>query len=329
MTSTTPPGDRCPSLSAYWKARFGERVHRVSLDAGFSCPNRDGTVGTGGCAFCDPASFSPAAGDLRPVREQLAGGIARLRRRGIGRVAAYFQPHTNTYAPLADLKRVWDQALPFPEVVALCVGTRPDCVPDPVLELLGGYRERWEVWLELGLQSAHDATLERLRRGHTAGQFAEACRRARGRGLRVCAHVILGLPGEGPAQEAETARFLAELGVDGVKLHQLAVVEGTALAEAWRRGEVGVLTEAQYARRAAAFLGGLPAGTVVHRLVGETDPARLLAPHFHKGRVLERIRRARAPASREPGAGAPREDGGQRGGEQGKKKAGPESGPAP
>ncbi len=279
-----------PSLADHWRARFGERVQRVALDAGFSCPNRDGTRGTGGCAFCDPSSFSPAVGDPRPVAEQLAAGIARLEKRGIRRAAAYFQPHTNTYAPLPSLVAAWDAAAAFPAVVAVCVGTRPDCVPDPVLDLLARYRERFEVWLELGLPSAREATLERLSRGHGAGAFADAAARARARGLRVCAHVILGLPGEGPGDEAHTAEVLVDAEVDGVKLHHLAVVRETALEAPWRAGDLALLTEEEYVARAAAFLARLPQTTVLHRLVGDTAGDRLLAPRYDKARAVAAIR---------------------------------------
>ncbi|GAB6061379.1 TIGR01212 family radical SAM protein [Deferrisoma palaeochoriense] len=290
MPSRPWPPDPYPGAGRYWKARFGGEVRRVSLDAGLSCPNRDGTVGTGGCLFCDPASFAPSAGDPRPVAEQLAAGIERLRARGVTRVAAYFQPHTNTHAPLPVLKALWDACRAFPEVVALCVGTRPDCVSDPVLDLLAGYRDRWEIWLELGLQSARDETLRRLGRGHTAEAFADAVRRARARGLLACAHVILGLPGEAPDDEAQTASFLADLGVEGVKLHQLAVVEGTPLAALWRRGEVAPLPEEAYIERAAAFVRRLPPRTVLHRLVGDTLGDRLLAPRYDRNRVIREIR---------------------------------------
>jgi radical SAM protein (TIGR01212 family) len=190
------------------------------------------------------------------------------------------------------LEGLWSSLLSFPEVVALCVGTRPDCVPDPVLDLLARYRERWEVWLELGLQSARDDTLARLGRGHTAAQFADACRRARARGLMVCAHVILGLPGEGPGDEARTAAFLGDLGAEGVKLHHLAVVRGTALERSWRAGDLRLLEEAQYAARAVDFVRALPPRTILHRLVGDTAADRLLAPHYDKARAIRAIRRA-------------------------------------
>lgn len=263
----------------------------MSLDAGFSCPNRDGTLGTAGCAFCDPSSFAPSAGDPRPVEDQLADGLARRRARGGRLVAAYFQPHTNTHAPPDVLKGLWDAAAAVPDVVALCVGTRPDCVPDCVLDLLAGYGERLEVWLELGLQTARDETLGLLGRGHTASDFAGAVGRAHGRGLRVCAHVILGLPGEGTGDEAHTARFLAGLGVGGVKLHQLAVVAGTALERPWREGGIATLGEDEYAERAAAFVRLLPETTVLHRLAGDTVPDRLLSPPYDKARVIREIRR--------------------------------------
>lgn len=287
----TVPHERYPTVGSHWRRRFGERVWRVTVDAGLSCPNRDGTLATGGCTFCDPASFSPAAGSSRPVRDQLADGFRRLRERGkAGLFAAYFQPHTNTHAPVERLRELWDTAAEFPEVVSLCVGTRPDCVPDAVLDLLAGYRKRFEVWLELGLQSSRDATLARVRRGHTAEAFADGCRRARERGLLVCAHVVLGLPGEGPDHERETARFLRETGAEGVKVHQLAVVEGTPLAQEWREGAVRVLSQDDYVARAAAFVLALSPATVLHRLCGDTRPDRLLAPRYDKRQVVVALR---------------------------------------
>ena len=261
----------------------------MSLDPGFSCPNRDGTLGKRGCAFCDPASFSPAAGDRRPIAVQLASGMEKLRSRGIRKFAAYFQPHTNTYAPLDILQGVWGQVLPFPDVVALCVGTRPDCAPEPVLDLLAAYQAEREVWIELGLQSSLDDTLRLLNRRHTAADFADAARRARAHDLLVCAHVILGLPGEDAGDEARTADFLSELRIDGVKLHHLAVVKGTPLEAAWRAGEFRVVEEAEYVDRAVDFVERLPPHTVLHRVAGDTPPDRLLAPRYNKGRAAAAI----------------------------------------
>ena len=281
-----------PGIGAHWRGRFGQPVRRIGLDPGFPCPHRDPVTGAG-CAFCVPDAFTaPEAlsGAGRPVAEQLAAGIERLRRKGVHRFAAYFQPRTTTNAPLPDLTAAWDAAASAPGVVALCVGTRPDCVEDPVLDLLAGYTDRLEVWLELGLQSARDSTLAALNRGHDAGQFADACRRARSRGLLVCAHVILGLPGEDPADECRTAEVLAGLGVEGVKLHQLAIVRGTPLEVLWSGGELAVLEEAQYIERAAAFCRRLAPSTVLHRLVGDTPADRLLAPQYNKGRAVTAIR---------------------------------------
>jgi uncharacterized protein len=281
-----------PGIGAHWKARFGGRIQRISLNAGFSCPNRDGTLGRAGCAFCDPSSFSPSAADQRPVSRQLSEHLKRPAAKAKPHgYAAYFQPGTNTYAPLEELRAAWDTAAHFPEVLVLCVGTRPDCVPEEVLDLLASYGRRFEeVWLELGLQSGSDDTLRRLARGHTAADFEAAYSRAHARGLLVCAHVILGLPGEGPQEEAQTAELLARARVEGLKLHHLAVIEGTPLAASWRAGEFRLLTEEEYAERAAAFLRRLPPTTVVHRLVGDSLDERLLAPRFRKDQVIRTIR---------------------------------------
>lgn len=270
------------SLSRHWKALFGGPVRRVGLDAGLNCPNR----ATGGCSYCDPASFAPMSNDPRSVEVQLSAGIEALKKKGVTRAAAYFQAGTNTNAPLDRLKELWDSAASPPEVVALCVGTRPDCVGDPVLDLLSTYNKRFgEIWLELGLQTAHDPTLTALGRGHTVADFTDACARAKERGIKVCAHVILGLPGETPCHEGETARYLSKVGVQGIKLHQLAIVRATPLENAYHRGEIGVLTEAQYVERVVAFLKALTVPAVLHRLVGDSIGESEIAPRLNKGRV--------------------------------------------
>jgi radical SAM protein (TIGR01212 family) len=277
-------------LSTYWRERFGGRVERVCLEAGFSCPNRDGTKGFGGCVFCDVRSFSGAASS-GPVAEQLRAGIQRLRAKGITRVASYLQTNTNTHGPLEQIRSTLRAAVDAREVVALCIGTRPDCLSAPVLDVVSESAWGREVWLEIGLQSAEDRTLERLRRGHTRADFAQAVAGAQSRGLKVCAHVILGLPGESWEDEERTASFLRELGVEGVKLHQLSVVAGTVLEAMWRAGEVSLLDEATYARRAAQFLRACRPDIVVHRLVGDVAGDGLMGPRFHKSRVMEEIRR--------------------------------------
>jgi len=282
---------RYPSVASSWRERFGEKVQRVGLDAGLGCPHRDPATGRGGCVFCDPASFSPAAGSRLSVEKQLERGMRWFGRNGIRKFAAYFQAGTNTHGPPEHLRALWDAVAAEPAVVALCVGTRPDCLPDDVLDLLATYGERFgEIWLEIGLQSANDQTLKALNRGHAAADFADAVERSRARGLKVVAHVILGLPGEGEEEEAATARFLAATGAEGVKLHHLAVVRGTPLEKRFARGEISLLEPEEYARRAAAFLLRLDPKTVAHRLVGDTTPGRLVAPFYEKAAVLARIR---------------------------------------
>lgn len=293
--SEKPSADRSreyggrPSLLLHWRRVFGGKVKRIALDPGFVCPHMQKT---GGCSYCDPSSFSPVYGDARPVAEQLREGVERGTARGFRMFAAYFQPRTNTHAPLPVLREVWDVATFFPEVVALCVGTRPDCVADPVLDLLSSYSGRFgEIWLELGLQSANDATLTGIGRGHDSACFADAAKRAKSRGLKVCAHVILGLPGETAESEENTATFLRQLDIDGVKLHQLAIIAGTRIEADYLAGKFPTLSEDEYGGRAADFVKLLPEGTVLHRLVGDSLPGSELAPNFDKNRVLENIRK--------------------------------------
>lgn len=288
-------GARYLSFSAYLRQRFGCRVHRVPLDAGFTCPTRDGTLSTGGCIYCDArgAAAGCAQGAL-PVREQLLRGIDSARRRfGAEKFIAYFQAFTGTYAPPPTLARLYAEATDHPDVVGLSVGTRPDCVPDPVLDLIAPFASRLETWLEYGIPSARDETLRRIGRGHTAEDFADAARRSRARGIRVCAHVILGLPGEAEEEARETARFVASIPVDGVKIHLLHVVRGSPLEAAHARGEVPLLSREEYARRAADFLELLPPLAVIQRLTGEAPRDRLVAPLWalRKQEVLQAIER--------------------------------------
>ena len=274
-------------------ARHGERVHKLAIDAAFTCPNRDGTKGRGGCTFCNNVSFSPHGRRPAPVAEQLAAGRAVLAKRtGARRFLAYFQAYTNTYADVATLRTLYDQALATPGVIGLSVGTRPDCVPDAVLDLLAGYRAQGrEVWLELGLQSAFDATLARVNRGHGFAEYRRAVHAARRRGLPVCTHLILGLPGETDWHHRVTLeRVLAE-GVDGLKIHPLHVVRGTALANDWRRGEYTPLTREAYIRQVADLVERTPPEIVFHRLTGTAGESILLAPDWcrEKWRVLNGI----------------------------------------
>lgn len=275
-----PAGRRYRALGPYLRERFGRRVFRVTVDAGFTCPNVDGTVAVGGCVYCDNRSFSPNRRLPRAsVADQIARGITALTRRyRADRFLAYFQAATNTYAPVDRLRRLYDEALTHPQVIGLAVGTRPDCVPDPVLDLIEGYARDRYVCLELGLQTVHTRSLEWMNRGHDFGSFADAVRRCRGRGFDVCAHVILGLPGESHADMMATADAIGVLGLHGVKIHNLHVVRGTPLEAMFRRSEVRLFERDEYVGVVCDFLERLPPEVVIHRLSGDAPPDYLVAP---------------------------------------------------
>ncbi len=280
-------------FSEHLKERFDGRVHKISIDAGFSCPNRGGTRALPGCLFCDPGG-SGARGIERalPVAEQLeAGKEVMLRKYKARHFLAYFQPFSNTYAPVETLRALYDEALAVPGVVGLAVGTRPDCLPEEVLDLLADYHRRTYFWLELGLQSAHEATLAFLRRGHGYAAFLSAYAAAKRRGLRVCVHVILGLPGESREQMLATAAEMARLKVDGIKIHLLHVLAGTPLGDLYAQGGVAVLEQAEYVTLAADFLARLHPDTLIHRLTGDGPRELLLAPlwSLNKWEVLNAI----------------------------------------
>ena len=279
------------SLSRYLRGRFGCRVARIPLDSGLGCPNRDGTLSSQGCIFCNAnGSGSGAARAGLTVAAQLEQGLQHFGRRA-ERFMAYFQAFTNTYGPPELLKGLWDQALASDRVVGLAVATRPDCLDEETLALLSGYAESREVWLELGLQSASDKTLACINRGHTVADFARAVERSRGRGLKLLAHVILGLPGEGEAEMDRTAAFLGELGLDGVKIHSMYVCRDTALAKLYDAGRYVCLGREEYTLRAVRFLELLPPDMVIHRLTGDPAPGELVAPDWsrNKQQTLRRI----------------------------------------
>jgi len=271
-----------PTFGQLMLRRYGERVHKIALDAAFTCPNRDGSKGRGGCTFCNNVSFSPNGRQPAPLAEQIEAGRRVLRKRtGARKYLAYFQAYTNTYADVSELARLYDQALAEPDVIGLSVGTRPDCVPPAVLDLLCRYRDAGhEVWLELGLQSAFDATLLRVNRGHGFAEYQQTLRAARGRGLQVCTHLIAGLPGESPEHSLATLQQVLELGTDGLKIHPLHVVKGTLLANEYRRGEYQPMRRDDYIRLVADMVEQTPPEVVFHRLTGTASPDILLAPHW-------------------------------------------------
>ena len=266
------------TLGQHLKARFGTRVRKLSLHVGFTCPNRDGALGRGGCTFCSVLSFSDGDPQVS-VSEQLATGRAATGR--ASRYLAYFQAYTNTYAEVEELRRLYAQALTAADIVGLCVGTRPDCVPDAVLEILAGYRDQgYEVWLELGLQSAHDATLKRINRGHGFAAYADAVARARRYGIPVCTHLILGLPEESPAMMLETHARVLGCGVQGLKLHPLMIVKGSTMAGQYARGTLSPMPLAEYVATAAELIRRTPGDVVFHRITASAREPMLIAPDW-------------------------------------------------
>lgn len=269
-------------LNFFYRKQFGARVWKVSVDAGCTCPNRDGTLATLGCVFCDPESFSPSRRmGLPRVGDQLDEGIRRLARRNRAQhFLAYFQPATNTYGPIDRLKAAFDEALSHPQVVGLIIGTRPDCVSDEALDLLAGLAERTWLLVEYGLQTVHDHTLDLLNRGHHFDAFLDAYARSRQRRLNVGAHVILGLPGESREDMLTTARTLARLDLHSIKPHNLYAVRNTVLADEVAAGKVRLPEFDEYVSWLVDFLEELPETFVIERLCGDAPTEYLVGPQW-------------------------------------------------
>ena len=267
-------------LNTYFRSVFGCRVHKITIDAGFSCPNRDGTISSAGCVYCNSrGSGTGAYAAGLSVTDQLRAGREALARRfKAKKFIAYFQAYTNTYGPVDHLKRLYDEALAVEDVVGLSVGTRPDCVSPEVLSLLESYTDRYLVWLEYGVQSANDATLALINRGHDFACVKKAVAMTKDRGIKMCAHIILGLPNETAADMIHTAEAIAELGFDGIKIHLLYVVKNTPLADMLAQGTYRCLEQQEYVDRVCDVLERLPVDMVIHRLTGDPHPDELVAP---------------------------------------------------
>ncbi|WP_318358634.1 TIGR01212 family radical SAM protein [Enterobacter sp.] len=263
--------------------RYGEKVHKLTLHGGFSCPNRDGTIGRGGCTFCNVASFADETQQNHSIAEQLTYQSQLVNR--AKRYLAYFQAYTSTWAEVQVLRAMYQQAVSQASIVGLCVGTRPDCVPDAVLDLLSEYHQSgYEVWLELGLQTAHDKTLHRINRGHDFACYQQTARRARERGLKVCSHLIVGLPGEGQAECLDTLNRVVETGVDGIKLHPLHIVKGSTMAKAWEAGRLEGIELDAYTVTAGEMIRHTPAEVIYHRISASARRPTLLAPLWCENR---------------------------------------------
>ena len=263
--------------------RYGEKVHKLTLHGGFSCPNRDGTIGRGGCTFCNVASFADETQQNHSITEQLAYQATRVNR--AQHYLAYFQAYTSTWAEVQVLRAMYQQAVGQANIVGLCVGTRPDCVPEAVLDLLSEYQQQgYEVWLELGLQTAHDKTLHRINRGHDFACYQRTTRLARQRGLNVCSHLIVGLPGEGEAECLATLQRVVETGVDGIKLHPLHIVTGSTMARAWQTGRLSGIELDAYTHAAGEMIRHTPPEVIYHRISASARRPTLLAPLWCENR---------------------------------------------
>ncbi len=275
-----PPAKRYNAFSHELKRVFGCKVQRISIDAGFSCPNRDGTLDTEGCIYCGghgSGSFGIRR-DLGVVAQLEDGKEVMRRKYRAHKFIAYFQAYSNTYAPVEVLRTLFDEALDVSEIVGIIIATRPDCLPDDVLDYLAKLSERTYLWLELGLQTSSDSSLKFINRHHDHACSVSAIERAKSRGLRVCVHIILGLPGETKEEMLAMAGELNRLGVDGVKLHLLHVMKGTRLAEMYLQGGVELLDRDSYAGLVCDLLERLDPKILIHRLTGDGGHDNLLAP---------------------------------------------------
>lgn len=267
------------------RKQFGQSVWKVSVDAGFTCPNIDGTVATDGCLFCNAKSFAPSRRHEKTlsIPEQIDEGIRQLKRRyKAEKFLAYFQPSTNTHAPVQHLETVYREAMRHSDIVGLAIGTRPDVLGDDVLDLLQRLSKETWLQLEIGMQSTHDKTLAFLRRGHDYQTFVEAWQRAKERQLRLGVHLILGVPGENRDDIQSTANEVARLLPDTVKIHNLYVVKNTPLATLWEAGQIVLPTLEEYAEMVADFLERIPPQIVIDRISGESDDTFLRAPDWAK-----------------------------------------------
>jgi len=277
------------------REKYGFKVHKLSIDAQFTCPNRDGTKGIGGCTFCNNSSFSPNSTKPASVNEQLAAGRKVIvKRTGATHYLAYFQAYTNTYADIDVLKSLYDNALSHPDVIGLSIGTRPDCVPDGVLKLLADYQQQgYEIWLELGLQSSFDRSLKEVNRGHGFAEYQDAIQRAHQYDLQVCSHLIVGLPTEVAEHSLISMARVLETEPAGIKIHPLHIVRGTQIARQWKMGNYSPLTMDDYVNTVVDMVKMAPDNTIFHRLTGTASEDILLAPQWcsKKWQVLNEITR--------------------------------------
>jgi len=276
------------SYNDYLKSRFGYRIHKITVDGGFTCPNRDGTVAWGGCTYCNNEGFSPASNTYRPkihmkptvsIRRQILDSLPRMRRRfKIDKFFVYFQPYSNTYQPVNELESMYREALEHPDIVGLVVGTRPDCVDEAKIALLESIANEYYVSIEYGCESIYDRTLEWVNRGHHYQCFVDAVRMTANHHIDVCAHVILGFPTETREEMIAMADALSTLPLDFIKIHNLHVVSGTALAHTYQKAPFHVLDFDEYLELVTDFVERLSPRIAIERLYGDAPIEMMVAP---------------------------------------------------
>ncbi len=281
------------SLNQYLRDTFGQKVYKIAIDGGFTCPNRDGTLDTRGCIFCSGVGSGEFAQDrmesialqITKAKERVAGKIKE------GKYIAYFQAFTNTYAPVSRLRQLYEEAMAQEDVVALSIATRPDCLSTEIIELLVECNRKMPVWVELGLQTIHENTAQYIRRGYALSVFDDAVKRLQEAGISVIVHVILGLPGESREDMLETVDYVGKSGIDGIKLQLLHVIQGTDLEKEFRQGKFQVLELEEYVQLVADCIALLPKDMVIHRMTGDGDKRTLVAPMWSadKKKVLNRL----------------------------------------
>ena len=282
---------RYNAYSEHLKQKFGAKVYKITLDAGFSCPNRDGTISKNGCIFCDDGgSFSQAHSNLLSIEEQVLTGVETLSKRfKAQKFMSYFQAFSNTYKPVGELEKIYTASLCHPDIVGISIGTRPDCIDDEKLKLIQTFTPDYYTWLEYGLQSVHDKTLLKINRGHDYKCFLEAYEKTKEYGINICLHVILNLF-ETYDEMMETAKTIAKLEPEGVKIHMLCALEGTKVADMYKNGELEFMSEDEYVSTVCDFLEYLPPQTTIHRLAGNGLRTELVAPRWI-GKKLDTLNR--------------------------------------
>lgn len=267
------------TLGSHLEKKYNEKIYKLTLHGGFTCPNRNGVIGKGGCTFCNVASIIDESIQIKSIEDQLLHQAQQMKKSK--RYLAYFQAYTSTYAEVEVLKNQYETAIKQTDIIGLCIGTRPDCVPDEALDLLASYQERgFEVWLELGLQTSNNRTLHVINRGHSFEDYIKTTTKARLRNIQVCTHLIAGLPNETIKDNKQTLKDVLEVGVDGLKLHPLHIVDGSIMAKAWRVGRQPVLKLEEYVEIATDLIRSTPKEIIYHRVSANARKPTLLAPDW-------------------------------------------------